>query len=120
MSLPLPLVLFTSAVPDDVLVPLAGIARVALGPADGDLMPRSEVLRRAPELVGIVNQAELCVDSELLDRAPKLRVIANVSIGVNNLDLALMQRRGVYATNVPHAFVDATADFTLGLLLAVA
>ena len=119
MSLPLPLVLITNGVPDGVLVPLAGIARVVLGPANGDLMPRSEVLRLAPELAGIVNQAELRVDSELLDRAPKLRVIANVSIGVNNLDLALMQRRGVYATNVPHAFVDSTADFTLGLLLAV-
>jgi len=120
MSLPLPLVLFTNAVPDEVLVPLSGIARVMLGPANGDLMPRPEVLRLAPELAGIVNQAELRVDSELLDRAPKLRVIANVSIGVNNLDLTLMQRRGVYATNVPHAFVDSTADFTLGLLLAVA
>jgi glyoxylate reductase len=120
MSLSLPLVLFTNAVPDEVLVPLAGIARVVLGPANGDLMPRHEVLRLAPELAGIVNQAELRVDSDLLDRAPQLRVIANVSIGVNNLDLALMQRRGVYATNVPHAFVDSTADFTLGLLLAVA
>jgi len=115
----LPLVLFTNAVPDEVLAPLKGIARVVLGPANGDLMSRTEVLRLAPELAAIVNQAELRVDAELLDRAPRLRVVANVAIGVNNLDLALMQRHGVYATNVPQAFVDSTADFTLGLLLAV-
>ncbi len=115
-----PLILFTNAVPDEVLVPLKGLARVVLGPAGGDLMPRAEVLRLAPELAGIVNQAELRVDSELLDRAPKLKVVANVSIGVNNLDIPLMQRRGVFATNVPHAFVESTADFTLGALLAVA
>lgn len=120
MSHPLPLVLITNAVPDEVLAPLAGIARVVLGPANGDLMPRDDVLRLAPELAGIVNQTELRVDAEFLNHAPKLRVVANVAIGVNNLDLALMQRRGVYATNVPQAFVDATADFTLGLLLAVA
>lgn len=120
MSLTLPLVLITNAVPDEVLAPLAGIARIVLGPANGDLMPRADVLRLAPDLAGIVNQAELRVDSEFLDRAPRLRVVANVSIGVNNLDLTLMQRRGIYATNVPHAFIDSTADFTLGLLLAVA
>ena len=119
-SLPKPLVLITNAVPAEVLAPLQGLARVVLGPADGNLMTRAEVLRLAPELVGIVNQAELRVDSELLERAPKLKVVANVSIGVNNLDLALMQRHGVFATNVPHAFVEPTADFTLGVLLAVA
>lgn len=115
-----PLVLVTNSVPDDVLAPLRGIARVIVGPAGGDLMPRSEVLQQAPNLVAIVNQGELRVDGELLTRATKLRIVANVAIGVNNLDLALMEQHGVFATNVPHAFVDSTADFTLGMLLAVA
>lgn len=120
MSAPsLPLVLITNAVPAEVLTPLTGLARVILGPAGGDLMPRSEVLRLAPDLAGIVNQAELRVDEELLALAPRLKVVANVAIGTNNLDLALMQRHGVYATNVPHAFVGATADYALGALLAL-
>jgi len=120
MSSPsLPLVLITNAVPADVLAPLAGIARVVQGPSGGDLMSRAEVLRLAPGLAGIVNQTELKVDAELLERAPKLKVVANVAIGVNNLDLPLMQRHGVYATNVPHAFVESTADYTLGALLAL-
>ncbi|MBL9192656.1 MAG: D-glycerate dehydrogenase [Opitutaceae bacterium] len=115
----LPLVLVTNSVPDDVLAPLEGIARVVMGPADGELMPRAEVLERAPELAAIVNQAELQVDSELLARARKLRIVANVAIGANNLNLALMENHGVFATNVPHAFVESTADFTLGMLLAL-
>ena len=115
----LPLVLITNAVSPEVLSPLNGLARVILGPAGGDLMVRSDVLRLAPDLVGIVNQAELRVDEELLALAPHLKVVANVSIGTNNLDLALMQRRGVYATNVPHAFVGATADYALGAMLAL-
>ncbi|HEY0864480.1 MAG TPA: D-glycerate dehydrogenase [Lacunisphaera sp.] len=115
----LPVVLITNAVPAEALAPLTGVARVVLGPSGGDLMPRAEVLRLAPELAGIVNQAELRVDKELLERAPHLKVVANVSIGVDNLDLELMQRSGVYATNVPHAFVEATADYTLGALLTL-
>lgn len=115
----LPLVLITNTVPPETLTPFAGIARVVMGPSDGALMPRAEVLRLAPKLVAIINQAELRVDQELLDRAPNLRIVANIAIGVDNLDLERMRQRGVYATNIPHAFVDSTADFTLGMLLTL-
>ena len=121
MSAPsLPLVLITNSVPLATLAPLQGLARVVMGPANGDLMPRAEVLRLAPDLAGIINQAELRVDRELLGLAPHLRIVANVAIGVDNLDLPLMATHGVYATNTPHAFVEATADHTLGLILALA
>lgn len=121
MSAPdLPLVLITNTVPPAALSPLAGRARVLMGPAGGDLMSRAEVLRLAPDLAGIINQAELRVDEELLAHAPQLRIVANISIGVDNLDLPRMAQHGVYATNTPDAFVEATADFTLGLMLTLA
>ncbi len=116
----LPRVLITNAVPASALTPLAGVAQIIQGPANGDLMSRSEVLRLAPELAGIINQAELRVDEELLARAPRLRIVANLSIGVDNLDLARMRLAGVAATNSPVAFVESTADFTLGMILAAA
>jgi glyoxylate reductase len=115
----LPKVLITNDVPDDVLQPLVGIADMIKGPAGGPLMPRAEVLRLAPELEGIINQTELRVDAELLAAAPKLKIVANVAIGFDNLDVSLMQSHGVWATNVPDAFTDSTADCTLGLLLGV-
>ena len=113
-------VLITNAVPAEALEPLAGIAAVIQGPAGGPLMSRAEVLSHAPALHGIINQAELQVDAALLDAAPNLRIVANVAIGVDNLDLDLMARRGVWATNTPDAFVDSTADCTLALLLNLA
>ena len=116
----IPLVVITNTVPESVLLPLREIARVVMGPDDGNLMSRADLMRLAPGAVGIVNQAELRVDAELLDAAPLLRIVANVAIGVNNLDLPLMARRGVVATNVPEAFVEATADCTLAMILAVA
>ena len=74
-------------------------------------------MRYAPKLHGIINQAELTVDAALLDAAPELKIVANVAIGVNNLDLDQMEQRGVWATNVPDAFVASTADCTFALIL---
>lgn len=113
----MPKVLITNAVPADALEPLAGVAEVIQGPAGGRLMSREGVLRHAPKLHGIINQAELRVDEAMLDAAPQLKIVANVAIGVDNLDLELMNRRGVWATNVPNAFVASTADCALAHLL---
>ncbi len=112
-------VLITNAVPQDVLQALDGIADVIQGPAGGRLMSRDDVLRLASDLHGIINQAELIVDEELLDAAPKLKIVSNVAIGVDNLDLRLMEERGVWATNVPDAFVASTADCTIALMLGL-
>lgn len=117
---PLPLVAITNDAPDDHLEPLIGHARIIKGSTGLKLMAREEILRLAPELVGIINQAELRVDAELLDAAPKLKIVANVAIGSDNLDKELMAARGVWATNVPAAFTEATADFTFALILALA
>lgn len=116
----MPHVLITNTVPDNILEPLRGLAEVTLGPDGGLTTPRDEVLRLAPQLVGIINQGELRVDAELLDHAPNLRIVANVAAGYNNLDTGLMAARGVWATNTPDAFYEATADFTLAMILAVA
>lgn len=116
---PRPLVLVTSAGRPKDLAPLRNIARVILGPTGGDTMPRADVLRLAPKLDAIISQGELSVDSELLTRAPRLRIVASASVGVDKLDLTLMAQRGVYATNAPDYFVEATADYTLGAIIAL-
>ncbi len=115
----LPRVLITNRVPDEHLRPLSGVAEVVHGSDPSQLMPREEVLRRAHEFHGIINQTELRVDGELLDLAGRLQIVANIGIGTDNLDLELMASRGVWATNTPEAPVDATADCTLGMLLSV-
>lgn len=115
-----PVVLCTNSVPDDVLSPVQGLATVLQGPGGGYTTPREEVLALAPQLCAIVNQGELAIDQELLDAAPQLRVIANVAAGYNNMDLELMSARGVWGCNTPEAFYEATADFTLAMILSAA
>lgn len=116
----LPLVLITHALPDDVLAPLRGVAELVTGPADGSFTPRDDVLKLAPTLAGIINQTELRIDAELLDRAPNLRIVANIAAGYNNLDTAGMAKRGVWATNAASGFTKATADVTMAMIINLA
>lgn len=116
---PRPLVLVTSAAPLKELGPLPNIARVIQGPAAGNTMPRSEVLHWAPKVDAIISHGELQVDAQLLASAPRLRIVATASVGVDMLDLNLMAEHGVYATNAPDLFAEATADYTLGAILAL-
>ena len=58
------------------------------------------------------------VDSDLLDRAPRLRVVANAVVGYEHVDVAACRARGITVTNTPDVLTDATADLTLGLILA--
>ncbi len=115
-----PKVLITNHVPDDHLEPLLGLVEIIKGPSGGPMCSREQVLALAPELVGIINQHELAVNRELLVAAPNLRIVANVAIGFNNLDIAALNEAGVWATNTPNAFSEPTADHTIALLLAVA
>jgi glyoxylate reductase len=60
------------------------------------------------------------VDAARLGRATRLKVVANVAVGVDNVDLAACRARGVVVTNTPGVLTEATADLAFGLLLAAA
>jgi glyoxylate reductase len=60
------------------------------------------------------------VDDARLRRLPRLRVVANVAVGVDNIDLDACRTRGVVVTNTPNVLTEATADAAFGLLLAAA
>jgi glyoxylate reductase len=58
------------------------------------------------------------VDAAFLARAPRVRIVANVAVGVDNVDLAACRARGVVVTNTPGVLTEATADLAFGLVLA--
>jgi glyoxylate reductase len=69
---------------------------------------------------GILVALTARVDEPYLERAgPQLRVVANYAVGVNNIDLAAAAARGVVVTNTPDVLTRATAEFALGLTLAL-
>jgi glyoxylate reductase len=60
------------------------------------------------------------IDGALLGRAPHLRVVANVAVGYDNIDVRACRARGIVVTNTPGVLTEATADLAFGLLLAAA
>jgi glyoxylate reductase len=60
------------------------------------------------------------ITAELLENAPKLRVVSNVAVGYDNIDVPECTKRGVFATNTPDVLTEATADLAWALLLSAA
>ena len=60
------------------------------------------------------------IDQALLAACPQLKIVANMAVGYNNLDIAAMTAAGVLATNTPDVLTESTADFGFALLMACA
>jgi glyoxylate reductase len=83
--------------------------------------PPPDALRvRARDADGLLTMLTERVDGALLDAAPRLRAIANMAVGTDNIDLEAAARRGIAVGNTPDVLTDATADVAFALLLAVA
>ena len=114
-----PKVLVTRALFDQTRDLLASVADVDY--ADGDvMMPRETLLKRVAGVDGIVSTLIDRIDSELLAAAPSLRVVSNVAVGYNNIDVPACTARGVVVTNTPGVLDETTADLVFALLLASA
>lgn len=75
-----------------------------------------EELKEAQGLIG----SGLKVDNELLDQAPLLKIVCNIAVGYDNLDLTALTERGILATNTPDVLNDTVADTIMGLILSTA
>ena len=82
--------------------------------------PREEVMRCVRDKEGLVCLLTEKINEELLQAAPKLRIVANVAVGFDNIDVAACTKRGVVATNTPGVLDETTADFAWTLMMAVA
>jgi glyoxylate reductase len=83
-------------------------------PSPDDLV---EHLAQADALLCMLTER---IDGDVLDAAPRLRVVANLAVGFDNIDLAAASSRGVVVTNTPDVLTEATADLAWALLLAAA
>lgn len=107
-------VVVTYPLPEDALAALRAAHTVTV------LRDPAELRSAAPGADAVVTMLNDTVDAELLDAAgPQLRVVANVAVGFDNIDLAACAARGIVVSNTPHVLTDATADLTWALILMV-
>ena len=112
-------VLLTRRIPSSVFSKLQTAADVDLYDGPGAI-PADELKRRIADKEALICVLTDRVTPELLDAAPNLRVVANIAVGYENIDVAAAKARNVIVTNTPDVLTDATAELTWALILAAA
>ena len=112
-------ILVTGNLPAEVMDPLREKYEVEAHAEDRP-MERQQLLSRIGDRDGLLCMITDAVDDELLGRAPRLKMIANMGVGYNHIDIAAATRRGIPVSNTPGVLTDATADLAFTLILAVA
>ena len=114
-----PKVFVSRRIPDVGLKLLAAHCDVDVWPER--LPPSADVLRnKVRECDGLLSLLTDKVDAELLAAAPRLKVVSNFAVGVNNIDVAACTARKIPVGNTPGVLTEATADIAVTLLLAAA
>jgi glyoxylate reductase len=117
----MPRVLVTAKLPGPAVDSLRAHYDVRVG-EDPTGLGRDGILAALRDLGGDVDALITIVtdrvDEAVLAAAPRLKIVGNCGVGVDNIDLDACRRRGVLVTNTPEVLTDATADLTFALLLA--
>ncbi len=105
------------------LIPEEGLA-IVRGAADAQVWedelppPHDVLLDKVRDAEGLLSLLTDKVDGHLMDSAPRLKVVSNVAVGYDNIDIPAATERGIPVGNTPGVLTDTTADFAFTLLMA--
>ena len=114
----MPTVLVTRRLPSSVLAKLQSVGGVDLYTGDAAIPP-NELRTRIADKDALVSLLTDAIDRTVIDAAPNLKIIANVAVGYNNIDVAYAKSRGIVVTHTPDVLTESVADFTWALILAI-
>ena len=113
-----PFVFVTRKLPEAALARLDQVCDFKLG-TDQLSLSRDALLQGVSYADGLISILSDRIDHEVMAAGPNLKVIANVAVGYNNIEVSAAQQRGIYITNTPGVLTEATADLTWALILAI-
>src|ERR1700687_5268192 len=111
-----PRVLVTRPIQQSVIDHIFRHCDVQVHPVDEPMPP--ELLASAMRDVDGVMPAGVRISKEIIDKAPRLRVVSNIAVGYDNIDVEACNRRHILVTNTAGVLTEATADLAFALLLA--
>ena len=119
-----PKILVTQKVPDPAYSPLEAIGDVEANMEEGNIWPYEELLRRGPGHDYIYSLLTDNIDARFLEACaastPRLKMVANMAVGFNNIDVETATRLRIAVSNTPGVLSDTTADLAFALLMATA
>ncbi len=113
----MPRLFVSDFIPGDILEPLHAVARVEVW-EEGGHVPRAALLEKLAPCGAWLSMLSDTIDGPLLDAAPELRVISQMSVGVDNIDVAACRQRGVVVGHTPEVLTETTADTAFALMAA--
>src|SRR5918994_416694 len=112
-----PSILVTYKLPSSAIEPLAAVGDVEVY-RDG-VLSRDELIRRVKGKHALVVAALDKIDKDVIDAGSDLKIVSNVAVGYNNLDVPYARSKGIILTNTPDVLTEATANMAITLILAV-
>ncbi|MEC4677216.1 MAG: D-glycerate dehydrogenase [Nitrospirota bacterium] len=114
-----PIVFATRLLPEAVMVKLQEVFDLRFG-AKNLPLSKPEIITGVQEAEGMISMLSDVIDHEVLEAAPKLKIVSNYAVGYNNIDLETAKVQNITVTNTPGVLTETTADLALALLMAVA
>lgn len=115
-----PILFITQKLPEEAVADLHEVYEVRMWHEEEQNAPREKLLEEAREAQALWTMLGDRVDRELFEAAPNLKIVANLAVGYNNIDLDAAREHKVAVTNTPDVLTETTADLTFALILATA
>ncbi|WP_031424239.1 D-glycerate dehydrogenase [Exiguobacterium sp. NG55] len=110
----------TRRLPEEAVEPLREHYDVRMWEHEGESVPREVLLEEASSAHALWTMLSDTIDREVFERATQLKIVSNLAVGYNNIDLNAAKENGVIVTNTPDVLTETTADLTFGLMMMTA
>lgn len=115
-----PMVYITRLIPDVAVEKIRQTCEVRMWDKEDVPVPYDVMAESLREADGVLCMLTDRVDARLISGCPNLKVISNLAVGYNNIDIAAAASKGIIVTNTPDVLTESTADLTFALLMATA
>lgn len=115
-----PTVYITRSIPNEIIQRISKHCEIRIWIETDIPVPREILEKEIEEVDGLFCLLTDTIDQALLERAKRLKVISNMAVGYNNIDIQATKDKGIIVTNTPGVLTETTADLTFALLMATA
>lgn len=115
-----PKIYISRKLPEKYLKPYENKFEIKMWSKENIPVPRGTLLTEVSEADGMLSMLSEKIDEQLIKHANHLKIVSNLAVGYDNIDLSMMQKNNIIVTNTPDVLTETTADLTFSLLLATA
>jgi len=115
-----PKIYITRNIPDHIIEPFKNTFDITMWKEANIPVPKEVLYEEAKKVDGLLCLLTEKINQEFLQHASHLKIIANMAVGYDNIDVKAAKQKGIVVTNTPDVLTETTADLTFALLMATA